>query len=65
MKSTFELPYWLAEGTEECAVCEHYYVLEMEYRCSACDRGVCGQCAVVVHETHIVYCWECDPAREK
>lgn len=53
------LPYWLGGGTEECEICEHFYVLEMEYRCANCDRGICGQCAVIVHEAHIVLCYDC------
>ncbi|HUF13842.1 MAG TPA: hypothetical protein VMN78_12125 [Longimicrobiales bacterium] len=32
---------------------------EMEYRCVACDRGVCA-CCVVVRERDLLFCPECD-----
>jgi hypothetical protein len=52
-------PYWLSEGTEPCAACFHLHVLETVYWCSGCDRSVCVQCIVVVHETREAFCPEC------
>lgn len=51
--------YWHGPGTETCHHCTHTYVLQMEYRCTGCDRGVCEQCALVVRETSEVFCREC------
>ncbi|MEX2571328.1 MAG: hypothetical protein WD737_08470 [Gemmatimonadota bacterium] len=52
-------PYWLSTGTETCLICTHAYVLQMEYRCVACDRGLCEQCAVIVRPALAVFCVEC------
>lgn len=56
------LPYWLAGGTETCPHCTLTYVLEMEYRCVACDSGLCEQCVIVVRETLEVFCPQCAPS---
>jgi hypothetical protein len=52
-------PYWLVGGTERCEVCYSVYVLEMERRCTDCDRGVCEQCAVHIRERHEIHCHGC------
>lgn len=57
-------PYWLAEGTERCEICTHAYVLEMGYRCVACDHGVCEHCMVVVRARHEVFCRPCHAEEE-
>jgi hypothetical protein len=49
-------PYWLAGGTETCEVCMAVHVLQMQYRCVACDHGLCEQCSVFVWETGDVLC---------
>ncbi len=59
MKQRKPAPYWLVDATEPCALCTHHYVLQMEYRCAACDRGVCEHCAVVIRETGEVLCSDC------
>lgn len=53
-------PYWLS-GTETCSLCTFNYVLEMELRCVACDRGFCEHCVIVVRETREIFCPECHP----
>jgi hypothetical protein len=53
------LPYWLAGGTEPCTACTHYYVLQLEYRCTGCDRGYCDQCVVIVVEAEEILCADC------
>ena len=53
------LPYWL-DGTEICAVCEHPYVLQAEFRCTACDRPNCEHCVVVNRETGEILCHACE-----
>lgn len=52
-------PYWLEGGTERCFACEGFYVLQMEFRCVGCDRGLCEQCIVLVWPLREVYCKEC------
>jgi hypothetical protein len=52
-------PYWLSGGTERCRACSHAYVLEMEYRCAACDGGLCALCVVIVRETGTRLCPAC------
>ncbi len=64
MKKTKSLPYWLSDGSETCALCTHRYVLQMEYRCTACDRGVCEHCAVVIRETRELLCTDCQREEE-
>lgn len=51
--------WWKGRGTEACDFCTHTYVYEMEYRCVACDRGVCP-CCVIVRERDLIFCPECD-----
>ena len=59
-------PYWLTGGTEICELCSSPYVLQVEYRCAACDRGLCGGCIAVDAATGEVLCAECrDAAREE
>jgi len=52
-------PYWLSGGTEWCFVCGAAYVLELERRCVACDRGSCPHCVFLVRTTREVYCLPC------
>lgn len=56
------LPYWLAGGTERCELCSDRYVLQQEYRCAACDRGVCAECVLIDAATGEVLCHECHAA---
>lgn len=58
-------PYWLGAGTETCGACTHVYVYEMEYRCVACDRGVCCHCVRVHAATAEVRCPECEAAERE
>lgn len=51
--------WWQRGGSERCDFCTHAYVYEMEYRCVACDRGVCP-CCVVLRARDLVFCPECD-----
>ena len=53
------LSWWKRGGEESCGFCTHSYAYEMEYRCVACDRGVCP-CCVVVRERDLLFCPECD-----
>jgi hypothetical protein len=53
------LPYWTSSGTELCERCGARYVLEMEFRCSHCDAGICDQCALVTWERREVFCAGC------
>lgn len=57
--------WWLSRGTEDCPVCLHRYVHEMEVRCQACDGPLCPQCAVVSWETHERFCPGCEPGDER
>jgi hypothetical protein len=52
------VPWWL-DGSEHCAHCLQVYVLETEYRCTACDGATCPQCAIVVRERREVHCPAC------
>lgn len=52
-------PYWLSGGTETCDLCVGVHVLEMQFRCAACDRGCCVSCVVLVRETREVFCSSC------
>lgn len=52
-------PYWLAEGPESCSSCTRLHVYEMQYRCVACDRGICCHCVSVSVATREVLCAEC------
>ncbi len=62
-KSDSSLPYWLVGGTEICEGCLMPYLLQMEYRCDACDRPICEQCVVLVERERVtVACRECEPA---
>jgi hypothetical protein len=63
MKKHPERPYWLGDGTERCGACTHGYVYEMEYRCVACDRGVCCHC-VRIHATTAEVLWVLCPECE-
>ncbi|HEX8906542.1 MAG TPA: hypothetical protein VF771_16955 [Longimicrobiaceae bacterium] len=56
------LPYWISGGTEYCELCSNSYVLQAEYRCAACDRGVCDECVVIDAATGEVVCSECRAA---
>jgi hypothetical protein len=56
------LPYWLAEGTEECEICFHRYTVEVELRCADCDAPLCEQCALTVRVTGEVFCVPCHEA---
>jgi hypothetical protein len=58
-------PYWLEDGTESCSACTHLYVYEMEYRCVACDRGVCCHCVRVSVTTGEVLCEACEAEAEE
>jgi hypothetical protein len=60
MKKRPEGPYWLGDGTERCGGCTHGYVYEMEYRCVACDCGICCHCARIHAMTAEVLCPECE-----
>lgn len=59
MKRRESPPYWLVGGSERCLFCWQLYVVEMELRCVACDRGACPHCGVVVWESPEVFCIEC------
>jgi hypothetical protein len=63
MRPRPRLPYWLDDGTEPCAACTHSYVLQMEHRCTGCDRGFCEHCVIVI-EKQIALCAECRGAEE-
>jgi hypothetical protein len=65
MKPRSGLPYWLVGGTEPCGACTHAYVVQMEYRCTGCDRGFCGECVVFVVEKQEILCEECRAAGEE
>lgn len=64
MRTDPGLPYWLAQATENCTGCTHTYVLQVERRCTGCDRGFCEHCVTVVRETHEVRCRECAESGE-
>jgi hypothetical protein len=53
-------PYWLDRGTETCSACTHLYVHAMEYRCVACDRGVCCHCVRISVVGGDVLCPACE-----
>jgi hypothetical protein len=53
-------PYWIDSGTERCTACTHVHVYEMEYRCVACDRGICCHCVRINVDTREVMCPECE-----
>lgn len=57
-------PYWLEGGTETCSGCTHLYVYQMEYRCVACDRGICCHCVRFDVTTRDVLCAECQAEAE-
>jgi hypothetical protein len=52
-------PYWIDDGTESCGACTHAYVYEMEFRCVACDRGICCHCVGMSVSKREVLCPEC------
>src|SRR5262245_56226420 len=58
MPKVASLPWWLADGDEECPHCGHLYVLELEFRCSHCDGPGCPHCKVTHAAGHVV-CPEC------
>ncbi|HET7273604.1 MAG TPA: hypothetical protein VFI91_00370 [Longimicrobiaceae bacterium] len=64
MTDSRTIPYWLDDGTEMCESCTHLHILQMEYRCVACDRPLCVHCFVIVRETHEVFCEKCHPEKE-
>ena len=53
------LSWWKGRGTEQYAHCLHSYHYEIEYRCVACERGLCTQCAIV-RGGDLIFCPECD-----
>jgi hypothetical protein len=52
-------PWWLEGGTEACSGCTHLYFVEMEFRCVACDRGICCHCVWVADAARTVLCAAC------
>lgn len=70
--STRAAPWWLVGGTEQCPLCLQSYALEVEVRCTGCDRGFCAHCIadVEVREELRVrldegaWCPECAAAEE-
>jgi hypothetical protein len=59
MRSRSDPPYWLHGGSESCGACTHACVYEMEFRCMACDRGICCHCVGVNVSRQEVLCPEC------
>lgn len=65
--STRKASWWLVGGTEQCPFCLQSYAVEVEVRCTGCDRGFCGHCIARVEvreELHArldeeVWCPEC------
>jgi hypothetical protein len=53
-------PWWLDDGTESCCGCTHTHAYEMEFRCVACDRGICCHCVRIVMQTRELLCPECE-----
>jgi hypothetical protein len=64
MKSETTLPYWLQAGTETCAECWHTHTVQVQVRCTGCDRGFCQHCVVMVRETHELLCRGCSEGEE-
>lgn len=64
MSTRTQRPWWLDDGTESCHGCSHLYVYQMEFRCVACDRGICCHCVRVVAGTREVLCAECEAEAE-
>lgn len=62
MNARRRLPYWLAGGTEHCTGCTHTLVLQVEIRCTGCDRGYCEHCVVLVREAREAFCLDCADA---
>jgi hypothetical protein len=59
MRTPARRPYWLLGGTESCHACSHFYVYPMEYRCAACDRGICCHCVRIAVVTGEALCPQC------
>ena len=59
-----DAPWWLAGGTEHCPFCLQRYALEVELRCTGCDRGMCAHCVTHVHVHEDVWCPECGMPEE-
>jgi hypothetical protein len=53
--------WWIGEGPEACPWCLQGYAVELERRCTACDRPGCYHCMVRVrvHRLPRVLCPEC------
>jgi hypothetical protein len=52
-------PWWLDGGSESCTACTHSYAYEMEFRCVACDRGLCCHCVRLDVSSRTVLCTDC------
>lgn len=53
--------WWLGNGEEECAHCDHSYAYEAEVRCVHCDAPMCPMC--VVRMGRRVFCPGCAPVK--
>jgi hypothetical protein len=62
MSTSARPPWWLDGGTESCEACTHVYVYEMEFRCVACDGGVCCHCVRIDIDTREALCPACAAA---
>lgn len=58
-------PYWLGTGSATCSACVQGFVLEVGFHCSACDRLICGECALLDPATGEVVCRACRAADEE
>lgn len=56
------VPWWLADGDEECPHCGQLYYIELEFRCPDCDRAVCPHCKKKHAQGHYL-CPECVEGR--
>jgi hypothetical protein len=53
------LPYWLADGAEECEGCTHGHAVETVYRCAGCDGCFCAQCVTLEGAAREPFCDGC------
>lgn len=59
MRTRRDRPYWLRVGSAVCIACEGGFVIEAGFHCVACDRPLCGECALVDPATGEVVCLAC------
>lgn len=63
MKRAYGAPrpmaWWLATGSESCALCPHTYQVDAGYYCADCDTLVCPLCVVMVLERRAALCPAC------